>query len=502
MGAATAETTGETTAETTGVLIIGSGFGGIAAAVKLLRAGVRDFLILEQSEGVGGTWWDNRYPGCEVDIPSHAYSFSFMPHDWPRTHATQPELRDYAEATVDRFALRPHLRLRTRVASVRWDAEHGRYDVATDRGTHRARFVISAVGLLNVPRLPDWPGLDDFAGAAFHTARWDHAVPLEGKRVAVVGTGSTAVQVVPAIADRVARLHVFQREPGWVEPKGERAFTPAERARLRRWPLYRRLYRARLFAGSMRRFRAFDVHGRAQRRMRRLCEAYLRETVSDPATRAALTPDYPWGCKRPIYASTYYPAFDLDHVELVPHPVRSVTKKGVVDALGREHEIDVLILSTGFQPTRFLGGFAVTGADGRDLRAVWGDRPRAFLGVTVPGFPNFFILYGPNTNGGFSIIAQLERQAEIAARAIRAARRRDRQVDTRPAAMARYLRWLDRQFTRRASAMEAGCHNYYHAPSGANVTQWPRTHLAYYVLSRTAGRAGLVLRRRDRPDGP
>lgn len=488
MGASSAGTT-------TGVVIIGSGFGGIAAAVKLLRAGVRDFLILEQSDGVGGTWWDNRYPGCEVDIPSHAYSFSFMPHDWPRTHATQPELQRYAEATVDHFELRPHLRMSTRVESVRWDDRDGHHHVTTSAGDYRARFVISAVGLLNVPRYPDWPGLQDFAGTSFHTARWDHDTPLEGKRVAVVGTGSTAVQVVPAIADRVASLRVFQREPGWVEPKGERAFTPAERARFRRWPLYRKLYRAGLFAGSIRRFRAFDVDSRAQRRMRRLCLDYLRDTVQDPTTREALTPDYPWGCKRPVYASTYYPVFNRDRVELVPHPVRSVTKKGVIDSLGREHEVDVLILSTGFQPTRFLSAFTVTGEGGRDLQAAWGDRPHAFLGVTVPRFPNFFILYGPNTNGGFSIIAQLERQAEIAARAICSARRRDRLVDTRPAAMDRYLRWLDRQFGKRASAMEAGCNNYYHSPSGANVTQWPRTHLAYYLLSRTAARVGLVLRR-------
>ncbi|MBQ0826534.1 flavin-containing monooxygenase [Streptomyces tagetis] len=487
---------GAAPAETTGVVIIGSGFGGIAAAVKLLRSGVSDFVILEQSEGIGGTWWDNRYPGCEVDIPSHAYSFSFMPHDWPRTHAGQPELQRYAEATVDRFGLRGHIRLGTRVEAVRWQESEGHYRVETGSGTLHARFVISAVGLLNVPRYPEWPGLEEFAGESFHTARWDHSVELEGKRVAVVGTGSTAVQVVPAIADRVAHLYVHQREPGWVEPKGERAFSAAERERFRRRPLYRRLYRYALFAQSMGRFRAYDAGSRAQRRMRELCLGYLDRAIRDPETRRALTPEYPWGCKRPIYASSYYPAFNEPHVELVPHPVRSVTPKGVVDVLGEEREVDVLILSTGFQPTRFLSAFTVTGTGGRDLQEYWGDRPRAFLGVTVPEFPNFFILYGPNTNGGFSIIAQLERQAEMAARAIRAARRKEARVETEPAALERYVRWLDRQFGKRASAMEAGCNNYYHTPSGANVTQWPRTHLAYYVLTKTLARRGLTLRRR------
>ncbi|WP_329377207.1 flavin-containing monooxygenase [Streptomyces sp. NBC_01716] len=484
--------------ESTGVVIIGGGFGGIAAAVRLIRAGVEDFVILEQSEGPGGTWWDNRYPGCEVDIPSHAYSFSFTDHDWPRTHATQPELQRYAETVLDRFGLRARLRLGTRVESVTWDEESGRHRVRTARGAgYRCQFVISAVGLLNVPRYPDWPGLDGFTGDSFHTARWDEKVQLAGRRVAVVGTGSTAVQIVPVVADSAARLYVFQREPGWVEPKGERAFTEAERARFRRSPLHRRLYRLRLFHESTRRFRAYDAGGRAQKRMRELCLRYLETSVQDPTTRAALTPDYPWGCKRPIYASTYYPAFNQDHVTLVPHPVREVTATGVVDSGGEEHEVDVLILSTGFQPTRFLSSFTVTGTDGREIQEAWGDRPRAFLGVTVPGFPNFFILYGPNTNGGFSIIAQLERQADVAARAIRKVRRRGwKAVDTRERALERYVRWLDRQFDRHASAMEAGCNNYYHAPSGANVTQWPRTHLAYFLRCRALPRLGLTFRRR------
>ncbi len=480
-----------------GVAIIGGGFGGIAAAVKLLKAGIRDFTIFEQSPGPGGTWWDNRYPGCEVDIPSHAYSFSFMPYDWPRTHATQPELQAYAEAVVDRFGLRPRFRFGVRVETVAWDDRTSRYTVRTNDGAERTfRFVISAVGLLNVPRYPDWPGLDRFAGTMFHTARWDENVDLTGKRVAIVGTGSTAVQIVPAIAERTAQLEVFQRQPGWVEPKGERAFTPAERARFRRFPALRRLYRLKLFYTSMRRFKGYDVSSREQRRMRDLCLRYINESIRDPEVRKAVTPTYPWGCKRPIYASAFYPALNRPNVRLVPHAVTAVTEKGVIDARGVEHEIDVLILSTGFQPTRFLASFTVTGRGGRDLQDTWGDRPRAFLGVTVPDFPNFFILYGPNTNGGFSIIAQLERQAEVAVGAIRRVLRgRATLVDTRPAALDRYVRWLDRQLRVHASAMDSPqCHNYYHSPSGANVTQWPRTHIVYYLLCRILPRFGLVRR--------
>lgn len=476
------------------VAIIGGGFGGIAAAVKLQQAGINGFTIFEQSPAPGGTWWDNRYPGCEVDIPSYAYSFSFMPYDWPRTHASQPELQEYAEAVLDRFGLRPRFRFGVRVESVTWDDEAGHYWVATDDGERRSfRFVISAVGLLSVPRYPSWPGLDDFGGVSFHTSRWDPDTDLAGKRVAIVGTGSTAVQVVPAIAPAVEHLEVFQREPGWVEPKGERAFTAAERARFRRFPALRKLYRYKLFLDSMRRFKAYDTGGREQRRMRDLCLRYIEEAIDDPAVRTAVTPSYPWGCKRPIYASTFYPALNRPNVTLVPHAVTEVTEKGVIDDQGVEHPCDVLILSTGFQPTRFLSGFTVTGREGQEIQEYWGDRPRAFLGVTVPGFPNFFIMYGPNTNGGFSIIAQLERQAEVAVRAITRVRRTGaRLVDTREPALERYVTWLDRQLAKHASAMNAGCNNYYHSPSGANVTQWPRTHLVYYLLCRTLPRRGLV----------
>ncbi|GAA0419787.1 flavin-binding monooxygenase [Acrocarpospora corrugata] len=481
------------------VAIIGGGFGGIAAAVKLRQAGIDDFTVFEQSPGPGGTWWDNRYPGCEVDIPSHAYSFSFAPRDWPRTHATQPELREYAESVVEQFRLRARFRFGVRVESVTWDEASGCHRVRTSDGAERPyRFVISAVGLLNVPRYPAWPGLDTFEGTSFHTSRWDQEVDLTGRRVAIVGTGSTAVQIVPAIAAQVERLRVFQREPGWVEPKGERAFTPAERARFRRFPALRRLYRFRLFLQSARRFKGYDLAGREQRRMRERCLRYIGAAIDDPAVRATVTPAYPWGCKRPIFASGFYPALNRPNVELVPHAIKEVTPKGVVDDLGVEHEADVLILSTGFQPTRFLSQFTVTGRDGTDLQDFWGDRPRAFLGVTVPGFPNFFILYGPNTNGGFSIIAQLERQAEVAVRAIRTVlRRRAKAVDTRPEVLDRHVRWLDRQLADHASAMDSGCHNYYHSPSGANVTQWPRTHFVYYLLCRTLPRAALIYQGRS-----
>lgn len=472
--------------------IIGAGFGGIAAAVKLRQRTSATFVIFEQSADVGGTWYDNRYPGCEVDIPSHAYSFSFLRYDWSHTHARQPELLRYANAIVDHFGLRRHLRLSTKVTEVVWDENEHHYVLTTSDGdSHVFDVVISALGLLSVPNHPTWPGLDEFRGVAFHTSRWRHDVDLTGKRVAVVGTGSTAAQVVPGIADRVASLRVFQREPGWVEPKQERPFTDRERWIYRHVPGAQRAHRGWLFYQSIARFKAYDATSQSQDRKRRSCLDYIRRTVRDPATREAVTPGYPWGCKRPVLASTFYEAFNQPHVDLVPHAVTSVTGTGLVDTRGTHHEVDVLVLSTGFQPTRFLANLDVRGIDKRSIHDAWADRTSAFLGITVAGFPNFFILYGPNTNGGFSIIAQLERQAEVAATAVRRLESGPGYVDTDPRIQRRYVAWIDSQIARKANAMESGCSNYYHSPGGANITQWPGAHLKYLVVTKLLHRIGI-----------
>jgi len=484
------------------IAIVGAGFGGIATAVKLRRAGFRRFTVFEQSAGPGGTWRDNRYPGCAVDIPSHAYSFSFMPYDWRSTHATQPELLQYAHDVIDRFGLRPHFRFDTRVDDVSWDDERGGYIVRTEHGEERFGVVVACLGLLNVPQYPQWPGLDEFAGPMFHTARWEHEHDLRGTRVAVVGTGSTAAQVVPAIAPDVAQLFVFQRQPGWIMPKGEREFTEAERRRFRRYPIAQKLRRAKLFYLDRRRFKGFDETSAKQRELRQLCLDYIESTIRSPAIRAAVTPDYPWGCKRVVMSSDFYPALNRDNVELVPRAVSRLTSSGVVDSAGVERDADVLVLATGFQPTKYLASLRVTGPGGIDVHDAWANEPKAFLGITVAGFPNFFMLYGPNTNGGFSIIAQLERQAEVVVRGVKRIHRRRAAVDTRRTALDRYVRWIDRQIATHASAMEAGCTNYYHAPSGRNVTQWPRTHAWYYLVTKLLPRFGFVDSRVPSPPEP
>jgi len=475
------------------VAIIGAGFGGLAAAVNLRKRTNADFVIFEKAAGVGGTWWHNRYPGCEVDVHSHAYSFSFARYDWPRTHATQPELLRYSEEIVELFSLRPHLRLSTEVTAVRWLDDEARYELRTAAGdTEYFDVVISAVGLLSVPRIPDWPGLANFGGVAFHSAEWPAGLDLAGRRVAVVGTGSTAAQVVPAVAEQASMLAVFQREPGWIEPKLERAFRPAERWVYRTVPGAQRVHRAWLFYKAARRGLAFDLGNRRQAERRGACEAFIESAVADPSVRASVTPGYPWGCKRVVLASTFYAALNRENVELVPHAVTSVTHSGVVDETGAERAVDVLVMSTGFQPTKFLTTLDVRGAGGISLREAWRSRTAAYLGITVAGFPNFFILYGPNTNGAGSIIAQLERQAEFAVRAVaRIERGRWRYVDTDVAAQERYVAWIDRQLDAHASAMDSGCTNYYHDASGANITQWPSSHLKYLITVRLMGPRGL-----------
>ncbi|WP_345421440.1 NAD(P)/FAD-dependent oxidoreductase [Pseudonocardia xishanensis] len=472
--------------------IIGAGFGGIAAAIKLRQMTAASFVIFEKSPDVGGTWYDNRYPGCEVDIPSHAYSFSFWRYDWKTTHARQPDLLKYANEIVDHFGLRPHIRLNTAVTDVVWDEAEHHYTVTTaDGDTETFDVVVSALGLLSVPNYPDWPGLDEFEGTKFHTSRWPQDVELSGKRAAVVGTGSTAAQVVPGITPEVESLLVFQREPGWVEPKKERAFTDRERWVYKHVPGAQWLHRGYLFYQSVVRFKAYDATSHAQDRKREACVEYINSTVTDPATREAVTPDYPWGCKRPVLASTFYDALNQPHVDLVPHPVTSVTPTGLVDSRGVQHEIDVLVMSTGFQPTRFLSNIDVRGLEKRSIHDAWADRTSAFLGITVSGFPNFFILYGPNTNGGFSIIAQLERQAEVAAKAVRRLESGPGYVDTDERMQQRWVKWIDGQIAKKASAMESGCRNYYHSEGGKNITQWPGAHLKYLVVTKLLHRVGI-----------
>lgn len=472
------------------VAIIGAGFGGIVTAIKLQRAGI-EFVIFERSEGVGGTWWDNRYPGAETDAASHLYAYSFAPYDWTRTHVRQSEIQRYLEHVVESFGLLPFIRFKETVAQVHWEDASADYLVSTAAGeSHHFEFVVSAVGLFAAPKLPVWPGLEDFAGEVVHTAVWDEALEVRGKRVAVVGTGSSAAQVVPTVAPEAEFVTVFQRQPGWVLPKGDRDFSPLER-RVFSWPLLQRLDRIRLYLRQERR----EWHGAVFRpgsRMNRRSEAVARDFIAEvfadrPDLARKLTPDYPFAGKRTVVSSEFYPSLLRDDVRLVPNAVVSCTPNGLIDAEGQEHEADVLVLATGYEVARFLASLEVTGREGVDLRHVWGLDPFALLGLMVPGFPNFFIMYGPNTNGGLTI-SNFEHQADFIVAQIKRVQRSDKTtVEARTKVVDGYNRWVQHRIS--STAWVDG-KNYFSSPTGRNVTQWPEGAAVYALVLLMLRRIG------------
>jgi cation diffusion facilitator CzcD-associated flavoprotein CzcO len=486
------------------VFVIGAGLGGVAAGVALRRAGIETFTIFERSSSPGGTWWDNHYPGCEVDVGSYLYSYSFKQHyPWTRTHATQPELLHYIDEVVDEYGLRPHLRLGTAVESARWDESRHVYRVTLASGAvEECHLLISAVGFLNTPRYPEWPGLDVFEGPMFHTFRWEHEHDLAGRRVAIVGTGSTATQIVPAIAPEVDHLYVFQREPGWIIPKGDHDYSPADLAKFRR-AVARRRERIRLFLWlEMANFRrAIHVPGtKVNANLENICRGFIEAELGErPDLRQAVTPNYPFPGKRPIFNRTYFAALKRHNVTLVPRAVSRLTATGIVDAEGEEHQVDVVVLATGFQPTNYLASLEITGRNGKTLHEVWNGEPEAFLGMTVPGFPNFFMLYGPNTNGG-EIVFFLEHQAAYAVRAAtRMMRERVTAIEVRPSIFQAYNRWMQRNMKGTAWVVS---NNYYKAATGKIVTQWPHGALLYGFLTKVSGRLSSTARRLRRDVAP
>lgn len=468
------------------VAVIGGGFGGIAAGYNLQKAGLHDFVIFEKSPEPGGVWWDNRYPGVEVDSPSHLYSFSFMRFDWSRNYANQAELLDYINATIDRFALRPHFRVNTKVENVAWDDDRAQYLVRTAEGEELFDFVISAVGLLNVPKYPSWPGLDEFEGPVFHTSQWDETARLDGKRVAIVGTGSTSIQIVSNLAPRVAELTVFQREAGWIEPKPVIQYTSEQRRRLSRPFRYgwERVVHGYLPSERDYLFNRLHIEGTAPNRRgeKRGRDLISMQLAARPDLQEVVTPGYPFMGKRPIRDSNYYPALTRSNVRLVPKAVERVVGNGVIDVDGTVHEVDAIILSTGFQPSSYLAHLPVSGRLGLTLSDHWRGDPTAFLGITVPRFPNFFILYGPNTNG-YAILFTIERQAEYAVRSIqRVLRKRGTSIETKAPYYRRYKAWLNK---RMESTVWMYTRHYYRSEAGSIVTQWVDGCGLYWLLTKT-----------------
>jgi cation diffusion facilitator CzcD-associated flavoprotein CzcO len=478
----------ESGAETLEVLIVGAGFSGLAMAIRCRQAGIGPMRVIEKAEDIGGTWRENTYPGAACDVPSHLYSLSFAPKaDWTRMYASQPEIQAYLRETAERHGLMPLIQFGTAFSGATWDEARAHWHVETDRGPIVTRSIVSAMGGLHHPSYPDLPGRDAFAGAAFHTAAWDHSVDLAGKRVGVIGTGASAIQVVPEIAKVAGHLTLFQRTPPWIMPKHDHAIAESTKARYRRLPFLRRLERARLFwLHELRAFFGFTKVSKLTKQAEGLARHHLSKAVPDRALRAKLTPNYRLGCKRVLISDDYYPALQRPNVILETGDIARLTGAGVTTADGRVHDLDVIVYATGFDVTGSFARMNLVGRNGQRLAEAWSDGMGAYQGITVAGFPNYFMLLGPNTGLGHnSIIAMIEVQVRHVLDCLEALRGGARAIEVRPEAQARFLDWIR---TRLADSIwqTGGCRSWYLDAQGRNTTLWPDSVMAYRRSARRA----------------
>ncbi|MFF3441474.1 flavin-containing monooxygenase [Streptosporangium sp. NPDC002721] len=464
------------------VAIIGAGFGGLCMAIQLEKAGVRSYTIFEKGDNVGGTWRDNTYPGAGCDIPSHLYSFSFERYSsWTRRYAAQPEILSYLEGCADKYGLRPHLRLNTAVTSATFDESLGKWRVRTADEEELFDVVVSAVGQLNRPQLPDIPGMSAFDGASFHSARWDHSVDLAGRRVAVIGNGSSAAQFIPKVAEVAGHLDVFQRTPNWVIPKPEAAFGPRMRTAFRLVPFLQRVYREWSYRYAEHTLYPALAGGWTKDLLPKHALEHLRAQVPDPLLRAKLTPDYPLGCKRVVVDSGFYPALTRPDVDVVTDRIVQILPEGVETAAGLR-EADVIVYATGFETSGFLSSIEVTGREGRHLAEEWKDGAEAYLGIAVPRFPNLFMLYGPNTNLGHnSIVFMLECQVRYIMGCLAHLTSRG-PMEVRPEAMATWRQSVDKAME--GMVWQAGCTSWYKNAAGRVTGNWPGSASAYRRITR------------------
>jgi len=470
------ENRSETEATDLDVAIIGAGFGGVCAGAKLLERGRRNFAIFEKAHEVGGTWRDNTYPGCACDVPAHLYSLSFAPNpDWSRAFARQPEIQRYLIDTVEALGLRPFIRFGREIVSLVFDEAAGRWTLTDAEGrVATARAVIAAPGPLSRPSYPKIDGLETFAGEQFHSAHWNHGYDFAGKTVAVIGTGASAIQFIPEIAPEVARLDVYQRTPAWVFPKPDPVFSEKTKDRFRRFPWLREGYRRFIYAFLEWRALGFGRYPKLLTLMQRLAQRHLDQSVADPELRAKLQPDYMVGCKRITISEDYYPALQRPNVHLITEPIDAVTQTGVTTADGSERPVDCIILGTGFDAVKPLDGMTIRGRSGRRLEEEWEPGPEAYYGITVSGYPNFFLLAGPNTGLGHnSIVFMLESQvAYVLDALVRLDAAEADWMDVRPEVQAAFNEKTQAQLAR--SVWQTGkCKSWYQTESGKNVTLWP-----------------------------
>jgi cation diffusion facilitator CzcD-associated flavoprotein CzcO len=472
-----ADRTEPTAVEHHEVCIVGAGFSGLGAAIQLKRAGVHDLVVLDRGDTVGGTWRDNTYPGAACDVPSHVYSFSFAPNpDWTRSFSPQPEIQAYLERTARDFGVLPHVRFRHTVTGARWDEAAARWVVTTDRGTtFSARFLITAAGPLSEPVIPPIPGLEGFPGRVFHSARWDHEHDLTDRRVAVVGTGASAIQFVPHVQREARHLTVFQRTPAWIVPRADRELTRLERWLFRRWPITQRLARTVDYWIREAYVLGLALDTRLLRLAERGARKHLARQVPDPDLRRELTPDYTLGCKRVLISNDFYPTLREPNVDLVAAGVAEVRGSTLVAADGTEVEADTIIFGTGFEVTEPPIAKLVRGVGGQRLADAWHEGMRAYRGTQVHGFPNLFLLVGPNTGLGHnSIVFMAEAQIRYVVDAVRTLDAAAvPAVDVRAEVQDGWDAAVQRDLVGTVWT-SGGCSSWYLDASGRNSTLWPR----------------------------
>lgn len=461
------------------IAVVGGGFGGVGAAVMLKREGYEDVTVFEKGERVGGVWQHNTYPGAACDIPSHLYEYSFAPNSWSRRFSPGPEIRAYIEGVARRFGVLDRVRTETEVKGARWIEERRKWQLETSAGPHEADLLVTACGQLSVPKAPSLPGLEDFKGPAFHTAEWRHDVDLAGKRVALIGTGCSAIQVGPAIQPEVAQLDVYQRSPGWTLAKGDHEYSGFLRTAFRRLPVLHRLDRASVYAFQDLAAAAFTRHRWLLPLFRMLGMRQIKSAISDPELRRRVTPTYEFGCKRVMLTDDWYPTLTRDNVELIAGGIEAVTESGIRDTAGVERPADAIVLATGFASHDFVAPMEIVGSEGLALESAWAEVARAYLGLSVPGFPNMFLLYGPNTNGGSGsvvntiecgvghLLAALGEMERVGASRIEISR----------AAAADFDRELRAALA--GTVWQSGCSNWYVDENGNDPNNWPWTWSAY-----------------------
>src|SRR6266853_1287188 len=471
------------------VLIVGAGFSGICMGIKLLEAGVKSFLIIEKNNNIGGTWWDNRYPGCACDIPSHLSSFSFAPStEWSRMYPGQQEIHDYLKRCVERYGLTPYLRLNTRFCEAVWDELEGVWNATAANGMSvRARVLVSGMGALHVPRYPELKGPERFKGPAFHSATWDHNVNLDGKNVAVVGTGASAIQFVPQIAPRVGKLYLFQRTPPWIVPRLDFAISEKWKQRFRRVPLTRWAFRQYIFWRQEVRVLGFLGNESIRKKAEAIALRHMARRIKDPKLREALTPKYQLGCKRVLVSDDYYPTLNRANVELVTDGIAEICERSIITRDGVERPIDVLIHGTGFRATEPLIGCRVVGKGGVEIHDAWGKRMTAYLGITVNGFPNLFILLGPNTGLGHnSVVLMIEAQVRYTMNCLKLMKRRNQRIlEVRPEIQQSFVEEI---YRRMAGTVwqSGGCKSWYQdQTTGEITTLWPGSVVSYLRRTRS-----------------